>query len=367
MKLDKNKVLIAMSGGVDSSAAAALLLEQGYDVMALTITTHKIDDECMAAENQNGCCTYQNTVDAHKVCEVLGIEHKLVDLTDVFGKTIIKDFVDEYLKGRTPNPCVQCNKLVKWGYFLDKADRIGAHYIATGHYSSVRYDDSAARYVISKGRDPNKDQSYVIWGLDQKQLARTLLPVGGLLKSETRQIAKKFNLPTFDKSESQEICFIPDNNYRNFLRRAIPGLDRKIGEGNIIMDGKVVGRHSGFVNFTIGQRKGIGVTHARPLYVKNIDAGLNLIEVAEGEGLLCKGLLADNVNMAKYDRLEGKRKFNVKIRYNDPGEDAFCSIDADGILSVEFVTRRRAVTPGQSVVLYESGDIVAGGLILDKF
>lgn len=367
MNLDKNKVLVAMSGGVDSSVTAALLLEQGYDVIAITISTHKLDDDCIPTDNQKGCCTYQNMADAYQVCQQLGIEHKMIDLTKQFEKTIISNFIDEYMNGRTPNPCVLCNNLVKWGMFMDKANELGAQFIATGHYAQVYFNKELNRYVLTKGVDVKKDQSYVLWGLSQEQLSRTILPIGNLVKKTTREIAKKHNLPVFNKEESQEICFVPGDDYRKFLRKAVPDFDNKIKQGIIIRNGKVVGKHDGFVNYTIGQRKGLGLVNKNPLYVKEINAGLNVIEVSESDGLFSNGLLAKDINFVKYPTIEGKREFGVRIRYHDAGEKAICSLTDEGLLLVEFMEPRRAVTPGQSVVLYEGDDVVGGGIIQEKW
>ncbi len=367
MKLDKNKVLVAMSGGVDSSVTAALLLEKGYNVVAVTISTHKVDDDCKPSDMTHGCCTYQNMVDAYEVCRVLGIEHKIVDLTKEFEKTIISNFIDEYMSGRTPNPCVQCNNLVKWGMFMDKANELGAHWIATGHYAKIRRDDTSRNYVISRGFDKKKDQSYVLWGLTQEQLERTLLPVGEYEKPETRKLARKFNLPVFDKEESQEICFIPKNDYRHFMRKRIKDFDKKVGRGEVFYQNRVVGEHSGFVDYTVGQRKGIGVTHENPLYVKSINAQLNVIEVAEVNDISSKGLIAKDLNFIKFKLNSFPRLLSAQIRYNSNAVPAYCKIHENGELKVEFVNKQKAVTPGQSVVIYDNGDVVGGGIIKESF
>lgn len=359
----KKKVLVAMSGGVDSSVAAALLLEQGYDVVGLTISTHKLEDDCRPVENKKSCCSYTGSIDAYKVCEVLGIEHHLIDLTQTFKDTVINNFIDEYLHGRTPNPCVECNTKIKWGPFLTKANEYGAEFLSTGHYASIEQNPENGRYYIKKGLDSTKDQSYALWGLTQEQLSRTLFPLADLTKQEVRDLAKKYKLPVFNKIESQDICFIPSNDYHSFIAKQVPDINEKIGSGEIILEGKAIGRHTGFPFYTVGQRKGLGVSYSEPLYVKKIDHQNNVIEVATLDNTYSDGLLADGLNLMKYDSLDSSKEFSVKIRYNDMGKPAKCKIEADGSLRVEFIAKRRAVAPGQSVVIYEGNDLIGGAVI----
>lgn len=356
-------VLVAMSGGVDSSSAAAILLEQGYNVVGLTITTHKPDDSCRIEDNKKSCCSITGIVDARKVCDTLGIEHKLIDLTQLFKDTVISNFISEYLKGRTPNPCVVCNNLIKWGPFLQKADEYGAELFATGHYGKIFKNEDNGRFYISRGLDDKKDQSYALWGLTQEQLARTMFPLENMTKEETRAVAKKYNLPVFNKSESQDICFIPNGDYHSFLRKNIPDIDEKIGKGEIILNDKKIGVHEGFPYYTIGQRRGLGISHTSPLYVNRIDPENNKVFVAVDEDLFEDGLVASEINMQKYSELDESKEYVVKIRYNDRGKPAKCKIGDDGKLYVTFIERRRAVTPGQSVVIYDGDDVVGGGII----
>ena len=361
--LNKNKVLVGMSGGVDSSAVAGMLLEQGYEVVGFTITPFKILDECKTETHKKSCCTFQSMYDAHDVCEKLGIEHILLDMTEAFRDNIVNNFIDEYMQGRTPNPCVHCNTLIKWKGMLDKADSVGAYYVATGHYASLHCSKETNRYTLIKGEDSNKDQTYFLWRLTQEQLGRTLLPLGHINKTETREIAKRMGMAIHAKADSQEVCFLPKNDYRTFLKKQIPYIENKYADGNIVLNGEIVGKHQGFPFYTIGQRKGIGVTNKDPLYVKNIIPETNTIEVAFDNDLNNTSLLATTPNLMKYDNIKESKIFNVKIRYRDSGSPAWCRINSDGLLEINFEENKRAITPGQSVVLYEGNELVGGGII----
>ncbi len=364
---DKKKVLVAMSGGVDSSVAAALLVEQGFEVIGLTIATHKIDDDCRPVENKKSCCSYTGSIDAYRVCQILGIEHKMIDLTETFKNTVINNFIEEYLHGRTPNPCVECNTKIKWGPFLTKANEYGAEYLATGHYAKIMKNENNGRYFIRKGMDKSKDQSYALWGLSQEQLARTIFPLAEYTKQEVREIAKKYSLPVFNKIESQDICFIPNNDYHSFIEKQVPDINEKVSSGNIIFRGKIIGKHKGFPFYTVGQRKGLGISFSKPLYVKKINAQDNIIEVGTIEETYDNGLIGENVNLMKYNELSAPKAFSVKIRYNDKGKSASCIINENGLLKVDFIEKRQAVAPGQSVVIYEEDDVVGGAIIKEAF
>ncbi|MCX7735324.1 MAG: tRNA 2-thiouridine(34) synthase MnmA [Candidatus Kapabacteria bacterium] len=361
--LDKNKVLVGMSGGVDSSVAASILKKNGYDVLGITITSIKSDDSCRPDSNESGCCGYSAVIDAGNVCDILQIPHKLVDLTEIFKEEIIDNFINEYLSGRTPNPCTICNPLIKWGEVLKKADQYGCYYYATGHYANIKFNPETSRYFVSKGKDNLKDQSYFLWGLKQEHLERTIFPLGDLIKPEVRKLAQEFKLPVFNKIESQEICFVTNNDYQDFLKKAVPELDSKFNGGDIVFDGMVVGKHKGYPFYTIGQRKGLGISYHKPLFVKKIIPETNTIEVATEEDIFNRGLIAKNVNLMKYSDLDGTKIFNIKVRYRDKGSDGFCKIDDNGNLVVEFVSPKKSITPGQSVVVYEGDDLVAGGVI----
>jgi tRNA-specific 2-thiouridylase len=362
--VQNNKVIIGLSGGVDSSVAAALLIEQGYEVVAATITPIKFTESCRASDNAKSCCSYSSTIDAANISETLGIRHILMDLSGQFNDTVINNFIAEYIHGRTPNPCVLCNRLIKWQELLNKADAMGFDMLATGHYARIRHDESTGRFVISKGRDLKKDQTYVLWKLTQEQIARTIFPLAELTKTETREIARKYNLTVSEKRDSQEICFVTDNNYHNFLNTNIPDVLHGIGKGDLVFHDKIIGKHEGYPYYTIGQRRGLGVSNPEPLYVKSIDPKNNVVEVGLEDELYSSNLLADNVNLIKYSNLNTETLLTAKIRYKDEGSPAKCFIDEDGFLHVEFLEPKKAITAGQSVVLYEGEELVGGGIIL---
>lgn len=363
MKLHSNRVLVGMSGGIDSSVAAALLVEQGYDVIGITIKTYRYEDVGGNVGNDSTCCSLDGINDARRIAQNLGIPHYVVDFSDIFKKNVIDYFVHDYLDGNTPNPCVQCNRTIKWGAMDKKADSLGAQWIATGHYANIRKDDLSGRYILSRDINNPKDQTYALWAVTQESLARTMFPLTGFTKDRSRQEATRLNLGIASKPESYEICFIPDNNYNRFLSDVVPQLEEKVNGGAIMMDGKEIGTHKGYPFYTIGQRKGLGVAYSDPLYVLNVLPQQNIVEVGTEEHLLHQGLIAESVNLIKYDSLKEKREFTVKIRYKDDGAPAECYIDSEERLHVRFYEKRKAITPGQSVVMYEGADVVGGGII----
>ena len=355
-------IVVGMSGGVDSSVTAALLLEQGYNVIGVTMKTYDFDDVGGNIANETSCCGLGAMNDARLVAAKLGIPHYVVDFREAFGREVVNNFVDEYLKGRTPNPCVICNREIKWGQLLAKAKALGAERIATGHYARIRFDETRNRYVVSKGRFEQKDQSYALWAVSQDSLRSTLFPLGEMTKPEVRELAIKYGLRNASKEESFEICFVPDNNYNRFLKERIPALEQKVSGGEVVLDGRVVGTHQGYPFYTIGQRKGLGA-YGSKMYVTHIDSASNRVTIGPDEALLHHELTAGNVNWTSINALESALEVTAKVRYKDEATRATVFPLADGKIRVVFETPKRAITPGQSVVLYDGDDLVGGGII----
>ncbi|CUS99721.1 tRNA 2-thiouridine(34) synthase MnmA [Candidatus Chrysopegis kryptomonas] len=356
-------VVVAMSGGVDSSVAAAILKEQGYNLIGITIKTYNYED--IGVQNEHSCCSLEGINDARMVATKLGFPHYVVDLTKEFHREVIDYFIKDYLAGRTPNPCVICNRKIKWEALIKKALSLGADYIATGHYARIKFDETKGRYILMRGVDSSKDQSYALWGLTQESLSRTIFPLGELTKQEVRELARKYGLKIANKPESFEICFVPDNDYTKFLEKNVDGLAEKVKGGDIVMDGKVIGKHRGYPFYTIGQRKGLGVALGYPVYVIGIDPVANVVEVGTEDKLYHNALIAGNVNLISVDKIEDGMKVLAKIRYSDEGTLAMLKNYGDDKILVEFEKPKRAITPGQSVVFYD-GDVVVGGGIIEK-
>lgn len=365
MSENKNiTIVVGMSGGVDSSVAAALLIEEGYNVIGMTMKTYEFDEVGGNIANETSCCGLTAMHDARMVATKLGIPHYVVDFRKEFSKEVIENFVEEYLHGRTPNPCIICNREIKWNALLKKAEALGAQYIATGHYARLRFDEQRQRYVLSRGTYSEKDQSYALWAVSQEALSKTIFPLGKKTKPEVRQLAERFGLRTAHKQESFEICFVPDDNYSRFLTERIPDLHERVSGGEIVMGEKVVGKHAGYPFYTIGQRKNIGA-YGQKMYVTEIDAETNRIRIGTDDELHHRKLIAGKVNWSGIAGISGSEAMRVqaKVRYKDDAADAEVRVEADGRLSVVFDEPKRAITPGQSVVLYDGEDVLGGGVI----
>ncbi|MDR2684426.1 MAG: tRNA 2-thiouridine(34) synthase MnmA [Prevotellaceae bacterium] len=358
----KKRVLLSMSGGIDSSVAAILLLEQGYDIVGVTYRTwDSVSQGCF--EREKGCCTINSIMGAKRMAQQLGFPHHFLDLREQFRNSVIKNFTSEYLAGRTPNPCVVCNTEIKWGEVLHLADSLDCSYIATGHYAQIAKFDG--NFYLKKGIDAKKDQTYFLWRLPQEVLVRTIFPLGGLTKPEVRQIAFANGFESLSKkAESQEICFIPNNDYREFLQTEVPDYEKYCKEGNFIdAENKILGKHNGFPNYTVGQRKGLNIALGTPRYVSKIVPETNTVVLAERNDLETSELAVQDFYFVNRKKLGEKPVVEARIRYRSPAVEATLNID-DNFVSVKFSSNVWGVTPGQSVVFYQNDLIVGGGIIV---
>jgi tRNA-specific 2-thiouridylase len=354
MKAKRSRVLLGMSGGVDSSVAGHLLREQGYDVIGVTM---KVWPQDCISRAEDKCCGPQAVADARAVAHSLGIPHYVVDEADLFERTVIDYFTSEYRAGRTPNPCVMCNEKLKFGNLWGKAEALGCDYIATGHYAIIEHH--ADRAVLRRGIDPRKDQSYFLFSLRQPQLRRALTPLGPMEKHEIRKIARSLGLKTADKVDSQEICFVPGNDYKAFLRSHLG--KKEFHRGEIYdVDGNFVGDHEGIELFTIGQRKGLPGGSARPRYVVDLDAENNRVIVGDADALICDEFEIDRTNWLSRELPDEDADLTVKIRYSHAGTRATITPLEDNRARIRLNEPQRAVTPGQAAVIYD-GDVVIGG------
>ncbi|MEX2116308.1 MAG: tRNA 2-thiouridine(34) synthase MnmA [Bacteroidota bacterium] len=357
-------IVVGMSGGVDSSVAAALLLEQGHKVIGVTMKTYEFDEGDRAFANEASCCGLGAVHDARMVAASLGIPHFVVDFRSEFEHAVINNFVDEYLKGRTPNPCVNCNREIKWGQLLRKSQALGADFIATGHYARVEFDQLTGRYAVHQGRYLQKDQSYALWGLSQEALSKTHFPLGNLTKPDVRALAVTLGLRTAEKEESFEICFVPDDRYDRFLKERVAGLEKELAGGDLVSNGMVVGKHHGYPFYTIGQRKGIGA-HGKKMYVTGISQESNTVMIGPDSDLFHTSLKATGVNWMGRTTPDAPLHVTAKVRYKDDATSATVVPGEDGSVAVVFDHPKRAITPGQSVVWYE-GDMLSGGGFIEK-
>ena len=355
-----SKVLVAMSGGVDSSVTLLKIIEMGHEAIGVTMKLWEYKSVGGNFLQENNCCAVESINNAKLVCERLGVPHYTIDFTDDFREKVVENFVSEYKSGRTPNPCVRCNSLVKWDTFIDQADKLGAEYIATGHYAIINDDDN--NYSIQRGKDKVKDQAYVLWGIPKNTLSRTILPLGNFTKKEVRKIAQENNFENANTPESMEICFVADNNYKRFINEYTG--DTNNNEGiTLDEDGEKIGENPGYINYTVGQRKGIGVTNSEPLYVKKIDAKENTITVSEKKSLYSDSCRVSNINWL-IEEPAFPFSFHSQIRYNGNVSKATLT-KKDNYYLVTFDEPQLAVTPGQSIVFFSNDEKLLGGGIIE--
>ena len=353
------RVLLGMSGGVDSSVAAILLKKSGYEVIGATMKLWE-DEENPWIEG--GCCSYSATHDAKRVCDVLQIPHYTLNYKKEFQKYVIEDFIKCYECAKTPNPCVKCNKYLKFNYFYKKAQELDCKYIATGHYAKTEYSEEYKRYVLKKSNAEKKDQTYFLYNMPKEIVENVIFPLENFKdKSEIRKIAEEKGLQIAKKPDSQEICFIPDNNYINFL---LKNIKNKPKAGNIVLsNGTILGKHKGLINYTVGQRKGLGISYEEPLYVIKLNPTTNEVIVGTEKDLYSKELIATDLNWIAIDELKEQMEVEAKIRYR--AKESKCLItplDSNNV-KVEFTETQRAITPGQSIVFYKNDIVIGGGII----
>lgn len=354
--LDKKKVLLGMSGGVDSSVSALLLKEKGYEVIGITM--------------QLWCDDNKTVEDAKKVCDKLGIEHHVVNYKEEFKKYVIDDFINKYLDAKTPNPCIECNRYLKFGMMWEKAKELGAYYIATGHYAKTCYSEKYKRYVIKKSDSIKKDQSYVLYNIPKEIIEHIIFPLQSFeSKDDIRNIAIKNGLSVANKPDSQEICFIPDNDYSNFLMENVNDIESKncIKPGNIVdISGNVRGKHKGLINYTIGQRKGLGIQNDKPLYVIKLDKKYNQVIVGQKENTYSKEAFVNDINLIAIDNITNSINVKAKIRYaaKEASATVYSVEGKNDLLKVVFDEPQMAITPGQAIVFYDDDIVIGGGKIV---
>lgn len=362
--LDKKKVVVGMSGGVDSSVAAYILQKQGYDVIGVTMQVWP-DLEEEEVQRVGGCCGLSAVDDARRVADKLGIPFYVMNFKDIFEKKVINYFVDEYVQGRTPNPCIACNKFMKFEELLRRAHNLGAYYVATGHYAKISFDENTQKHMIKESNAIAKDQTYALYNFTQEQLKHTLMPLGDFSsKDEVRQVAAELGFETATKPDSQEICFIKDNDYGKFIEERKP---ESIHPGNFLdTDGNILGKHKGIAHYTIGQRKGLGIALGKPAYVVDIHPQKNEVVLGENQEVFGIELLADHVNLIYLEQIEDNMKLKAQIRYNAKPADATLYPIGKDEVRIVFDQPQRAITPGQAVVFYDGKLLVGGGTITKK-
>lgn len=355
----KKKVLVAMSGGVDSSAAALLLKEQGYEVVGAT--ARMFSNEDLGLTEDSACCSLSDVEDAKLVAHKIGVPHYVFNFSSCFRDKVIDRFISEYECGRTPNPCVDCNKHIKFGELLERAKLMDCDYLSTGHYARIIFDTIKQRWLLARGDDHAKDQSYMLFNLTQEQLAHVLLPLADLTKTEIRKISEQGGLVTASKPDSQDICFVPDGDYTTFIQRLS---HKKYPKGNFVhINGEILGKHQGLIHYTIGQRKGLGIAYEYPLYVIAKDVKNNLVILGPDKELFQSGLIAESCNFIAIETLDQPLRVTVKTRYRQKDVPALIEPYEDDKVKVTFDEPQRAITPGQAVVFYDGDYVVGGGII----
>lgn len=356
------KVMVGMSGGVDSSVAALILRDSGYEVMGVTLKMFGDEDIIQAEESGKTCCALSDVLDAKSVARRLGFDHLTFNFKDCFRENVMNRFAESYLCGKTPNPCIECNRYVKFDKMLRRAMELEYDYIATGHYAICEYDEERGRYLLKRPADRSKDQTYVLYSLTQEQLAHTLFPLGGLEKKQVREIAEKAGLVNSNKPDSQDICFVPDGKYAEFIKK-FTGAD--IRRGNFTdLNGNILGEHKGIINYTIGQRKGLGISLGKPAYVIRKDIAENTVVIGDEKDLYTSSLIAEDMNLISVEEITEPMRVTAKTRYSQSEQPAVVSKLDDGRYLVEFDQPQRAVTSGQAVVLYDGDSVVGGGTIV---
>ena len=349
------KAIIAMSGGVDSSVAAYLIKQSGFDIKGVTLKLHS------DKTSDPSCCTEQDIIDAKSICDSLLIPHEVINFTDDFNKKVIDNFVNTYIEGGTPNPCIECNRHIKFKKLLDMAKEENFDYVVTGHYAKVEFDEKSGKFLLKKAVDHSKDQSYVLYSLTQKQLSKILFPLGDMTKEEIRNLAESLNFINAKKSDSQDICFVKDTGYAEFIEE-YTGKKSKPGKF-VDLEGNVLGEHKGIINYTIGQRKGLGLSLKEPMFVCEKDIKNNQVILGYQKDLFKDSLIAENVNFIPFEVLNKSIRVTAKTRYSQKEEPATITPMEDGKVFVKFDSPQRAITKGQAVVFYDNDIVVGGGII----
>ena len=359
-KKDKGTVAVAMSGGVDSSVAAALLSKSGYQVIGLTMRLWDLDPDGIGSGHTRGCCSTEAVSNAKRVCDKLNIPHYLVDLRQDFRHWVVDDFVSEYVKGHTPNPCIRCNTIIKWQSLWRKAQSLSTQYLATGHYARITHDSDG--WKLHRAQDDTKDQSYALWGIPREKLSTTLFPLGEITKNKVRNIARELGLRTAEVPDSQDICFIVSESYGDFLRKHYPDQLKSNQPGEIIdQSGEVLGEHPGYMNYTVGQRKGLRISAAEKMYVLATNPDSNQVMIGPGAALEMRGLTALHINWLT-EVPDQPFPATIQVRYRDRGVPGTVILSGDEVM-VEFDDSHRGIAPGQSVVFYQGDCLLGGGII----